>query len=138
MEDWFSIIGSGTGIFMIFNTRQTNGDMYNELYKELLATYEQLTLPNIRKSLSRNQGIYENSASEKCLIMDRIKKLVSRTSVGGTTFDFKVRLFYNSTLQQGEALDLLIADGSLTNLINHVNTTEMTNENGSDFLNEIL
>lgn len=135
MLDWFATLGNGTGLFMVFNPPQIDGSIYTEEYVAALAHYKDSGQPNIVQSLARNQKIYNNSNANIDFFYKLLKHGIRKDGVD--SFAFTQSFYYNSSLTQGAALDLLVADTSITNLITHAETTQLTAEDAT-FLNEII
>ena len=132
--DWFAILGSGTGVLFVFSEIQVNGELFTEAYATQLKEISNLELVGVVESVSNNQGIYLNNEEGKTLFIRRMKKFIEKQDA--STYDFKLKFYYNSSLGQGESLDYL-KNNNINGLITHADTTELTSEDDT-FLDNIL
>jgi hypothetical protein len=135
MEDWKSLIGNGNGVFCMFDDKQVDGTIYTEAYLTLLTNKSQEEYAGMAAEVAVTQGIFDNTATNKFSLMKMVKENVLRTNIA--TYLFNKQFFYNPSLAQGEVLGLIKA-GNMSDFLTHADTIELTDVNGSDFLEFLL
>ena len=135
MEPWKTYFGNTLGCIFFFTQDFINNGMLNNVYKQTAETLANLPLSGSKEIVAENFSIYDNEAELKALFYRKIKDEVFRLDTA--EYFFNTRIFYNSTLSQLQAVDYVISDNVL-GLTTHVDTLELTDVNGSDFLNFIL
>lgn len=133
MINWWNILANGTGIVMFFGAEQLNGSVYTAGYRSQLDLAA--SAPNVGPSMAESQGIIANATNSKRFLYRRIKEAILPTETG---YDFELRVFHNTSIDQGEALQFIL-DGNISELISDGNTTELLLANdGNGFLAKLI
>lgn len=123
MADFNALLGNGNGCVCVFNTFQTDAELYTAPYKaELIASAETPEAGRVEET-ANSQGVFNNTANRRKYIERQIRELI--TKIAGT-YAFKKRFFFNQTLTAQEVLGLLMGDNGMTEFLTHVDTVEMT------------
>lgn len=132
--DFFTNIGNGNGVFMMFNQQQLDGTEYytTEVIAQSTAFIGEA---NANSAFANASGVFENTVEAKADFYEKIRKFILPTESG---YEFVVRFFLNPNLTEAQAA-AAIAAGNIQTLVDSAETTEITVANDSNgFLAKLI